>query len=429
MEAADGFSVDELNCADPSTHSSIKKDGYVNKSIASLKPCRSLQSDEEVKKTLSIIVKDRDGVIEVKYEIPLSLDANRNEAGFYLGRLCRVYTTEIFALDPQSLRSSPAGMSYYIKVLKADHLDSLKMITRFLGHQSAIGPTIQGVMVLVCIKAIYYRRILSTIDGRSLNKVEVVVFDDTSDSRLTMCGAISCSARTWILLITSAHIEGWEDKYHLIVNQATTIDVNPAAEATARLRAYAQLLKPPTFISPQFPVNQVFDWERELNSTNNVRLLYRFREINNFAKSRPQDQCIGYISVIIGEINLVSIKQCLPISDARHADLLYICETPVFTNELQVECIRCNGGVRNLLPNRDIIGLITDETGCLSGNKAIFSHRSWGSFFGCSVEALARGASIDNFRHFEQRNLFTRLTMVFGLDRKIEVISIWDIQR
>lgn len=91
------------------------------------------------------------------------------------------------------------------------------------------------------------------------------------------------------------------------MNQATTIDVNPAAEATARLRAYAQLLKPPTFISPQFPVNQVFDWERELNSTNNVRLLYRFREINNFAKSRPQDQCIGYISVIIGEINLVSM--------------------------------------------------------------------------------------------------------------------------
>lgn len=90
------------------------------------------------------------------------------------------------------------------------------------------------------------------------------------------------------------------------MTQATTIDVNPAAEATARLRAYAQLLKPPIFISPQFPVNQVFDWERELNN-NNVRLLYRFREINDFVRSRPQDQCIGYISVIVAEINLVSM--------------------------------------------------------------------------------------------------------------------------
>jgi hypothetical protein len=84
MAAGDGFNVDELNCADPSTHSSIKKDdGYVNKSIASLKPGHSNVSisgrivnlyyretdskADEVKKILSIIVKDIDGVIEVAY--------------------------------------------------------------------------------------------------------------------------------------------------------------------------------------------------------------------------------------------------------------------------------------------------------------------------------------------------------------------------
>lgn len=86
MEAGDGFNVDELDCADPSTHSSIKKDGYVNKSIASLKPGHynvsisrrivnlyhqetDSKADEEVKKTLSIIIKDIDDMIEVAYII------------------------------------------------------------------------------------------------------------------------------------------------------------------------------------------------------------------------------------------------------------------------------------------------------------------------------------------------------------------------
>lgn len=57
----------------------------------------------------------------------------------------------------------------------------------------------------------------------------------------------------------------------------------------------------------QFPVNEVFDWERELSEKNNIKLLYRFTELEEFSKDHPTDQCIGYLSVIVVEMNLVTL--------------------------------------------------------------------------------------------------------------------------
>lgn len=75
-----------------------------------------------------------------------------------------------------------------------------------------------------------------------------------------------------------------------------------------RLREYSQgLLKSPLSSLQQFPENEVFDWERELGDENNIKLLYRFAELEEFAKDRPGDQCIGYLSVIVVELNLVSL--------------------------------------------------------------------------------------------------------------------------
>ncbi|KAL0631200.1 hypothetical protein Q9L58_009932 [Maublancomyces gigas] len=75
-----------------------------------------------------------------------------------------------------------------------------------------------------------------------------------------------------------------------------------------RLREYSQgLLKSPLNSLQQFPGNEVFDWERELGDENNIKLLYRFAELEEFAKDRPGDQCIGYLSVIVVELNLVSL--------------------------------------------------------------------------------------------------------------------------
>lgn len=75
-----------------------------------------------------------------------------------------------------------------------------------------------------------------------------------------------------------------------------------------RLREYSHgLLKSPLNSLQQFPGNEVFDWERELGDENNIKLLYRFAELEEFAKDRPGDQCIGYLSVIVVELNLVSL--------------------------------------------------------------------------------------------------------------------------
>lgn len=67
------------------------------------------------------------------------------------------------------------------------------------------------------------------------------------------------------------------------------------------------LLKSPPNSLQQFPGNEVFDWERELSDDNNIKLLYRFAELEEFAKDRPGEQCIGYLSVVVIEMNLVSL--------------------------------------------------------------------------------------------------------------------------
>lgn len=68
-----------------------------------------------------------------------------------------------------------------------------------------------------------------------------------------------------------------------------------------------KLTEPPSNSLHQFPVNEVFDWERELSDKNNIKLLYRFAELEEFSKDHPTDQCIGYLSVIVVEMNLVTL--------------------------------------------------------------------------------------------------------------------------
>lgn len=116
-----------------------------------------------------------------------------------------------------------------------------------------------------------------------------------------------------VLLITSAALKLWEGKQQLSIAENTVIEVDPDIENASRLRRYAQkLLKHSTKALQKFPGNEVFNWERELNDQNKVKLLYRLAELNDFAREYPEGRCIGYLSVIIVEMNLVAL--CVEVS-------------------------------------------------------------------------------------------------------------------
>lgn len=75
------------------------------------------------------------------------------------------------------------------------------------------------------------------------------------------------------------------------------------------------------------------------------------------------------------------------------------------------------------------IGLLADETGCISGDHILFSERAWDSFFGCLVKEIIEEANVKLLRHFEQITLFDRFTMVFGFDPEVGKVAVWGMER
>lgn len=75
------------------------------------------------------------------------------------------------------------------------------------------------------------------------------------------------------------------------------------------------------------------------------------------------------------------------------------------------------------------IGLLADETGCITGDHILFSGRAWNSFFGRPVEEVVEEASVKLLRHFEQISLFNRFTMVFGFDPGVGKVAVWGMER
>lgn len=116
-----------------------------------------------------------------------------------------------------------------------------------------------------------------------------------------------------VLLITSATLELWGGKPQLSIARTTLIEVDPAIDVAKRLQGYARKLKP-TLANIQLFPGDIFDWETELGNRSNIRLLYRLAEVEDFAQSHPKDQCVGYLNVMVVEMNLVSlcVNGCLP---------------------------------------------------------------------------------------------------------------------
>lgn len=76
------------------------------------------------------------------------------------------------------------------------------------------------------------------------------------------------------------------------------------------------------------------------------------------------------------------------------------------------------------------LGDVIDETGTISTGKLIFSDEAWEQLLGRTAEQLVN-ASLDVMKYLEQRLLFLRLTLGFGIhlgNEEIGRLVVWCVK-
>ena len=96
-----------------------------------------------------------------------------------------------------------------------------------------------------------------TKKGKEAEKVEVNVFDDTADAKLTLWGSVCSSSVCWkasytILLITRPGLYSG-GKPLLLLNNDTYVDVDPLMTDAYWLRGHAQRLTKREHVNQPFP--------------------------------------------------------------------------------------------------------------------------------------------------------------------------------
>jgi len=160
-------------------------------------------------------------------------------------------------------------------------------------------------------------RLVPRKDGvGTAEKREIGIFDDSMEAILTLWGSMTSSANDWeisktVLLLTAPCIKLWRKDVQLSLSPASLVDIDPIHREAQWLRSYAQkLLRKPNICQP-FPYTE-FDWRGGLFG--DVRLKYTFadidtysRNIEDFVHQVPGNQCTGYLSVVIVEMNVSTL--------------------------------------------------------------------------------------------------------------------------
>jgi hypothetical protein len=172
-------------------------------------------------------------------------------------------------------------------------------------------------------------------NGTTSELLSLGIFDDTADASLTLYGPLSDSAALFtpsqtILLISNP---GWriEKTAKLSLNGNSRLDIDPNIGDAQRLRSLAQRLTKKEHVNPTFPDIDVTGFE-----TASVRALYTLADIDDFARSNPREKVMGYISVIITELNIVTpFKRNMLMCNE-------CCGIPMFANAVTVRCKQCD---------------------------------------------------------------------------------------
>lgn len=177
-------------------------------------------------------------------------------------------------------------------------------------------------------------------NGTTSELVSVGIFDNTSDAILTLYASLCSSASILIpsqtiLLISNP---GWRiDKTaKLSLNANSRVDINPDLGDARRLRALAQRMTKKQHVNPPFPIEPeaLQAMIREFK-TAHQRPLFSLAEVDTFARSNPTETIMGYLSLIITQLNLVTpCKRNMLMGNE-------CCGIPIFANAVLAPCKQC----------------------------------------------------------------------------------------
>lgn len=166
--------------------------------------------------------------------------------------------------------------------------------------------------------------------------ITVGVLDDTAQGTLTLYGSASNSASAWqpshtVLLIANP---GWriDRTAKLSLNANTQLHIDPDMADARYVRALAQRLTKREHVNPPFP-SAMFDTEAA--ETAAVRVLYTLADIDAFVRNNRREQVMGYISVLITELHiLTNYKRSMLMGNE-------CCGLPVYANAVTAKCRQC----------------------------------------------------------------------------------------
>lgn len=237
------------------------------------------------------------------------------------------------------------------------------------------------------------------------------VFDNTASASITLWDAATPSASLWkphhtILLLTRPTCRtSYGSQTWLNIAANTTVDVDPATRDARWLRAYAlRLLKRPE-CNPASPPAGTFPSAREIERAE-TRVLYTLADLD--AAARVGKKVVGFISVVLTEINLVALCRRNMLACAECA-----CGHPLYANQPSLTCPHCDAQDVPLRLNPRILGTVVDETGSVATGKLVLAEEAWGELLGRGVAEVV-GAEMEVLRALEERLGWVRVTLVVG---------------
>ena len=114
-------------------------------------------------------------------------------------------------------------------------------------------------------------RTVTTNKGDLLDVVNVIVFDDTYDATLTLCGCVATSVAHWktsstILLLSNPGFRS-DRRPTLSINSTTLVEIDPCMGEAEWLRAFAQRLTTREVVNVPFPKGGIEEQAPFLSST------------------------------------------------------------------------------------------------------------------------------------------------------------------
>ncbi|KAI5273899.1 hypothetical protein E4T47_02819 [Aureobasidium subglaciale] len=412
------------------------------------------------KGSLHLVVKDDTGAVTIKLSYSMLLYEPQ------LGQLVAIWVTYIANGDKGSFPCAVAPL--YIKIFpekdKSSHIRFLDvnesthpLCRKPIDHEYGLmslknfiqgGFEVKDSKVLVVVKSISARRRKTKKDGIQVHLVEVGVMDDTDGAVLSLWGIASTSSTQWrpsqtVLLITSPGLN-ISHKNWLALASDTFIDVDPDIPGATTLRTFAGRMIKRQHVNHDFPhegtacymscvsraLSHVFpEYDAWVMTRPNEHVLYTLADIDDRARERPGDEFEGYLSMIIVELNMTTLRQqnMLMCNEC--------CGIPLYANSTTCKCKHCDKQVplrinprlvSMILSDKLGIGKLVDESGCIGTGKLVLSDYSWTRFLGRTAGDLIH-SSASELKSVEHRMLHLRITLRFWWSGEVGELVISEV--